>query len=115
MASCMVFETGRWPARQDGTLQALQKGTDNQQINGERLRKVDYFTQTHSFAVSSTILNPAFLASEVTCRETRDLLGDMRQPHSQLLAAHGDSDSLHIFDQTHMIWIARLEDDSDEY
>ena len=66
MDSCMVFETGRWPARQDGTLQALQKGADNQQINGERLCKADYFRQTHSFAVSSTILDPAFLASKVT-------------------------------------------------
>jgi hypothetical protein len=111
MDSCMVFETGRWPARQDGTLQALQKGTDNQQINGERLRQADAFSQTHSFAVSSTILNPAFLAREVTCRETRDLLDDMRQPHSQLLAAHGDSKCLHIFDQTHMIWIAPHKDE----
>jgi hypothetical protein len=62
-----VFETGRWPARQDGTLQALYKLTDKKQINGKCLGKADSFTQTHIFAVSSTILTPNFLAEKVTC------------------------------------------------
>jgi hypothetical protein len=36
--------------------------------------------------------------------ETRELLRDLRQPHSQLIATVGEN-GLHIFDQTHKVWI----------
>ena len=87
MASCMVYETDGSPARHDGVFKALKKRTENKQSNGECLRREDGFSQTHSFAVSSAMLSPAFVAEKVECVETRALLGDLRQPHSQLLAA----------------------------
>jgi hypothetical protein len=86
MESCMVFANST--LKQSGFL-----------------LKPDYFYQTHAFPLSPSILTPTFVTDKVTHPATRALLRDLRQPHSNLMAVTG-SDGLHIFDQTHMVWIA---------
>ena len=55
----------------------------------------------------TSILTAKFVVDKVVSEETRALLGDLRRPHSHLLATYGDySECLHIFDETNMTWLA---------
>ena len=58
----------------------------------------------------SSILTAEFVADKVVSEEARALLGDLRRPHSRLLATYSDDSSwLHIFDETNMTWLACTE------
>ena len=75
----------------------------------QNLLKGDSFEQNSVCRLPASILTAAFVAEKVENEETRELLGDLRRPHSRLLAAQGYSRSLHIFDETNMTWLACAE------
>ena len=52
----------------------------------------------------ASILTATFVEEEVVSEETRGLLGDLRRPHSRLLATYDSRQCLHIFDETNMLW-----------
>ena len=54
----------------------------------------------------TSILTAKYMKSKVKNKETRALLGDLRRPHSRILATYGVSKRLHIFDETNMTWLA---------
>jgi len=54
----------------------------------------------------TSILTAKFVAEKVVSEETRAILGDLRHPHSRLLATYDDPKRLHIFDETNMLWLA---------
>ena len=56
--------------------------------------------------LSTSILTAKFVVDNVVSEETRALLGDLRCPHSRLLATYDRSKWLHIFDETNMLWLA---------
>jgi hypothetical protein len=72
----------------------------------QNLLKWDRFTQNMVCHLPDSILTATFVAEKVESEETRVLLGDLRRPHSRLLATYGDSKRLHIFDETNMLWLA---------
>ena len=57
----------------------------------------------------TSILTATFVADKVVSEETRALLGDLRRPHSRLLATYDSSKRLHIFDETNMTWLTCAE------
>ena len=57
----------------------------------------------------TSILTAKFVAEKVVSEETRAILGDLRRPHSRLLATYGYHKRLHIFDETNMLWLACAE------
>ena len=70
----------------------------------QNLLKADYFNQNMVCPLPASILTATFVADKVVSEETRALLGDLRRPHSQLLATHSDdSKRLHIFDETNTL------------
>ena len=75
----------------------------------QNLLKADYFYQNSVCHLPTSILTATFVAEKVVSEETRALLGDLRRPHSRLLATYDDSESLHIFDETNMLWLACAE------
>ena len=70
------------------------------------LLKADGFKQNMVCHLPTSILTAKFVVDKVVSKETRALLGDLRRPHSRLLATYGDSKRLHIFDETNMTWLA---------
>ena len=74
----------------------------------QNLLKPDEFRQNMVCHLPTSILTAKFVADKVVSEETRALLGDLRRPHSRLLATYG-YDSLHIFDETNMLWLACAE------
>ena len=76
----------------------------------QNLLKADRFDQIMVCHLPTSILTAKFVVDKVVSKETRALLGDLRRPHSNLLAAYGDySKCLHIFDETNMLWVACAE------
>ena len=75
----------------------------------QNLLEADEFSQNMVCHLPTSILTAKFLADKVVSEETRALLGDLRRPHSRLLATYGHSNSLHIFDETNMTWLACAE------
>ena len=75
------------------------------QGNPEQLLEDDYFTEQHSFPVPSKLLTAAFVRKHVRDSKKKAVLLDMKQPHSDLLAIHGQYEGLHIFDKTHRMWL----------
>ena len=75
----------------------------------QNLLKPDEFRQNMVCHLPTSILTAAFVAEKVVSEETRALLGDLRRPHSRLLATYGGSKRLHIFDETNMTWLACAE------
>ena len=71
----------------------------------QNLLKADNFNHNMVCHLPTSILTAAFVADKVVGEETRALLGDLRRPHSRLLATYG-YESLHIFDETNMTWLA---------
>ena len=74
----------------------------------QNLLKADEFRQNMVCHLPTSILTAKFVVDKVVSEETRALLGDLRRPHSRLLAKYG-YDSLHIFDETNMTWLACAE------
>ena len=72
----------------------------------QNLLEADSFDHNMVCHLPTSILTAAFVADKVASEETRALLGDLRRPHSRLLATYGDSERLHIFDETNMTWLA---------
>jgi hypothetical protein len=72
----------------------------------QNLLKADSFYQNMVCHLPTSILTAKFVEEEVVGEETRALLGDLRRPHSRLLATYGGSHSLYIFDETNMTWLA---------
>jgi hypothetical protein len=64
------------------------------------------FDQNMVCPLPASILTATFVADKVASEETRALLGDLRRPHSRLLATYDDHERLHIFDETNMTWLA---------
>ena len=75
----------------------------------QNLLKVARFNQNMVCHLPTSILTAAFVVDKVASKETRALLGDLRRPHSRLLATHDYSKRLHIFDETKMTWLACAE------
>ena len=75
----------------------------------QNLLKPDEFRQNMACHLPTSILTAKFVVKKVKNKETRALLGDLRRPHSRLLATYGDSKRLHIFDETNMTWLACTE------
>ena len=75
----------------------------------QNLLKADYFEQNMVCHLPTSILTAKFVVEKVVSEETRALLGDLRRPHSRLLATYGNSKRLHIFDETNMTWLACVE------
>ena len=75
----------------------------------QKLLKADKFRQNMVCHLPASILTATFMADKVVSEETRALLGDLRRPHSHLLATYGVSEHLHIFDKTNMLWLACAE------
>jgi len=50
-------------------------------------------------------LTAKFLEQKVLNKKTRELLGDLRRPHSHLLATLDVSGDLQIFDETNKLWL----------
>lgn len=75
----------------------------------QNLLKADLFRQNMVCHLPSSILTAKFVADKVVSEETRALLGDLRRPHSRLLATYDLSNRLHIFDETNMLWLACAE------
>ena len=75
----------------------------------QNLLKPDAFYQNMACHLPTSILTATFMKKKVTNKETRALLGDLRRPHSRLLATYGVSKCLHIFDETNMLWLACAE------
>ena len=69
---CMVFNTEGIPAFQGAFRQELSKD-----LKKVHLLKPDFFTQTHVFSLSSTILTPTFLIENSPNLETHSLLSDL--------------------------------------
>ena len=78
------------------------------QGNPEQLLEDDHFIQQHSFPVPSELLTAAFVRKHVRDETKQAVLLDKKQPHSDLLAIHGNKGGLHIFDKTHGMWLASL-------
>ena len=78
------------------------------QENPEQLLENDLFIQQHSFPVPSELLTAAFVCKHVRDETKKAVLLDKKQPHSDLLAIHGNRGGLHIFDKTHGMWLASL-------
>ena len=73
----------------------------------QNLLKADYFYQNMVCHLPTSILTAKTMKRrKVVSEETRALLGDLRRPHSRLLATYDDSKRLHIFDETNMTWLA---------
>ena len=64
----------------------------------QNLLKADKFDQNIVCQLPTSILTATFVAEKVVSEETRALLGDLRRPHSRLLATYSFSKCLHIFD-----------------
>ena len=78
--------------------------------NSEKnLLKADNFKQKMVCHLPVIILTAKFVVDKVVSEETRALLGDLRRPHSRLLATYDYSRRLHIFDETNMTWLACVE------
>ena len=75
----------------------------------QNLLKADSFNQNMVCHLPTSILTATFVVDKVVSEETRALLGDLRRPHSRLLATYGMSKCLHIFDETNMLWLACAE------
>ena len=75
----------------------------------QNLLEADFFVQNMACHLPTSILTATFMAKKVKNKETRALLGDLRRPHSRLLATYGWSKCLHIFDETNMTWLACTE------
>ena len=76
----------------------------------QNLLEDDCFKQNMVCHLPTSILTAKFVVDKVVSEETRALLGDLRRPHSRLLAIYGDmSKCLHIFDETNMTWLACAE------
>ena len=75
----------------------------------QNLLEADEFRQNMVCHLPTSILTAKFVVEKVVGEETRALLGDLRRPHSRLLATYGDSYNLHIFDETNMLWLACTE------
>ena len=73
------------------------------------LLKADSFNQNMVCHLPASILTAKFVVDKVESEETRALLGDLRRPHSRLLATYDYSKRLHIFDETNMLWLACTE------
>ena len=76
------------------------------QGNPEQLLKKDYFRQQQAFPVSSELITADFVLDHVRDERKQAVLLDKKQPHSDLLAIHGQNGGLHIFDKTHCMWLA---------
>ena len=74
----------------------------------QNLLKAGKFNQNMACHLPTSILTAKFVVNEVVSEETRALLGDLRRPHSRLLATYGHN-KLHIFDETNMLWLAFAE------
>ena len=75
----------------------------------QNLLKADEFRQNMVCHLPTSILTAKFVVDKVVSEETRALLGDLRRPHSRLLATYDHSKRLHIFDETNMLWLACTE------
>ena len=76
----------------------------------QNLLKRNDFGQNMMCHLPASILTAKFVADKVMSEETWALLGDLRRPHSRLLATYSDmSKCLHIFDETNMTWLASDE------
>ena len=75
----------------------------------QNLLKADEFRQNMVCHLPTSILTAKFVVDKVVSEETRALLGDLRRPHSRLLATYDMSKCLHIFDETNMTWLACAE------
>jgi hypothetical protein len=71
----------------------------------QNLLKADKFYQNSVCHLPTSILTAKFVVDKVSSKETQALLGDLRRPHSRLLATYGDSKRLHIFEETNMTWL----------
>ena len=72
----------------------------------QNLLKADTFYQNMACILTTSILTAKFVVDKVVSEETLALLGDLRRPHSRLLATYDDRKRLHIFDETNMTWLA---------
>ena len=79
-----------------------QIGTQNFETE---LLKRDYFEQKIVVRLPSSILTTTFVEAVVESAATREMLGDLRRPHSHLLVAQAYSGKLHVFDKTNMVWV----------
>ena len=75
----------------------------------QNLLKADKFRQNMECHLPTSILTTKFVVDKVVSKTTWALLGDLRRPHSRLLATYDDSKRLHIFDKTNMLWLACTE------
>ena len=75
----------------------------------QNLLKADSFNQNMVCHLPTSILTATFVVDKDVSEETRALLGDLRRPHSRLLATYDYSKCLHIFDETNMTWLACAE------
>ena len=75
----------------------------------QNLLEADEFRHSMVCHLPTSILTAKFVVDKVVSEETRALLGDLRRPHSRLLAIYDDRMSLHIFDETNMLWLACAE------
>jgi hypothetical protein len=75
----------------------------------QNLLKADKFYQNMACHLPTSILTAKFVVDEVVSEQTRALLGDLRRPHSRLLATYDVHKCLHIFDETNMTWLACAE------
>ena len=55
----------------------------------QNLLKAGTFNQNMVCHLPTSILTATFVADKVVSEETRALLGDLRRPHSRLLATYG--------------------------
>jgi hypothetical protein len=75
----------------------------------QNLLKADTFNQNMVCHLPTSVLTATFVADKVVSEETRARLGDLRRPHSRLLATYDSHKRLHIFDETNMLWLACAE------
>ena len=75
----------------------------------QNLLKAVEFSQNMVCHLPASILTATFVVDKVVSKETRALLGDLRRPHSCLLATYDSRKRLHIFDETNMTWLACTE------
>ena len=75
----------------------------------QNLLQAERFEQNMVCHLPTSILTAKFVADKVVSEETRALLGDLRRPHSRLLATYSESKRLHIFDETNMTWLSCAE------
>jgi len=71
----------------------------------QNLLEADFFYKDMVCHLPTSILTAKFVVDKVVSEETRAILGDLRRPHSRLLATC-DYSNLHIFDETNMLWLA---------